>query len=287
MSRITIGRILTAATDSIDSWLNDGAGNPITSCPDGGAYRLDTCTRNQVDIARSIVPGSSILFGFGERSGIGTGATGEDVWPGAATMLPIPADVGEATSFVSTSANDTAAGTGIQSMMIHYLDASGNPQEEEKATAGLTPVALTATDVRFVQYMHATAVGSNGVAVGDITLYQNGSPATVYNQISIGGNRTLTASRMVPLGKKFILTEWYGTEARDKRVTIRLRVTANELVVLPRVFTFRGTMHLAKGSLQLPAAFVVPALSIIKVTAWAAATLSEVSAGFIGELHPA
>ncbi len=67
----------------------------------------------------------------GTRTNISTAVTGDDVWSGTATTIPLPPSAGTQMTVVSTSANDTNGGTGINNVEIHYVDANGNEQIEK------------------------------------------------------------------------------------------------------------------------------------------------------------
>lgn len=243
---------------------------------------------SRTDIARGKVAGAQPFGGFGERSNIGTGTAGEDIWRGAADLVPTPPQPsGDAMSVVSSDVADAAAGTGIRTLRIHYLDSLGNPQNEDITMNGVTAVPLVDTSVRFVQRMHAMTVGSNVVAEGDITIFKTGTPATVYNQIELGGNMTLTPHRMVPLGKELIITSWHATESQNKRVAYRIRATSDNNNLFPGVFIFIDTMYLALSALDSPLLLSVPALAIVKITGWGDAVGGEASVAWFGFLFDA
>lgn len=69
----------------------------------------------------------------------------------------------------STSAQDGVGGTGVRSLSVDLLDADYNLSVVDITLNGLTPVSLPGTILR-VNYNHATAVGSTGAAVGDISI---------------------------------------------------------------------------------------------------------------------
>lgn len=258
----------------------------IASISDGNISRLavDTVGTSTIDVGLGLVPGSSLFGGFGERNSVNESANGVDIWLGAADIQPIPNTAGEAMSVVSTSSADTSAGTGTRTLEIHYLDAAGDKQTEEVTMNGTTPVSLAATNVRFVQFMHSGTVGSNGVAEGDVTVYKNGAPATVYNIIKAGGNMTLTSARMVPVGKKCLVDSWHCTESKDKKVAFRLRSTDSDGILHEGVFIFKDAMYLTSSAMQAATGFVAPALSIIKVSGWAPVTGAEAACSWSGTL---
>ena len=242
------------------------------------------------EVAKGEIPGHSLITAFGERESIGTTATGEDVWrgneltpaPTSTTSIPIPADVGEQMTVVSESVNDDSVGSGVKTIEIDYLDATGAEQTETIIMDGTTPVDTVATDIRFVQEIH-TLTGS--VAAGHIKIYKKGTAGLVYNMIALGGNQSIVPNRMVPFGKYLILNHWHAEEAQGKRCVIRIRSTDKHGVLLPGIFIFKDSMYLkqtASGEVTLNNK--IPALSIIKVTAWADQAGAEVGASWSGTL---
>lgn len=222
--------------------------------------------------------------GFGERSALSNIATGDDIWHGTATTIPTPSSAGEQMTLVSTSANDTSAGTGVRTVDIHYLDASGNPAVEVKALNGVTPVNTVATNIRFVQGIHSETVGSSGVAAGNITIYKTGFASTVYAQIDVGGNVSLSSLRMVPNGKTFYMRSLHVSAGSNKPISIRLRATSTLEDELCSFFQFKDVFFLIDSALcveyTIPMKF--PALSIIKATAYSATAGGDASISYSG-----
>lgn len=217
------------------------------------------------------IAGHVPFYGFGERVSLSTVATGDDIWEGAATTIPIPNQTaGEQMTLVSTSANDSAAGTGIRQIDVHYLDATGNPQSEIVTLNGTTPVNTVATNIRFVQSLHAETTGTGQLAAGTINIYKLATPATVYNQIAIGGNMSLSSARMVPAGKTFYMTQVNVSCSDNTAIRVRLRSTSTfeETLTVGNFFLFKLCFVLQNSTqtiaLDIPQKF--PALSIIKAT---------------------
>jgi hypothetical protein len=237
------------------------------------------------EVALGNVDGWSIMSAMGERDGIGTTVTGEDIWRGTATTVPTPPDIGEQMSVISTDAADTSAGIGVNTIEIHYLDAAGDEQIETAIMNGTTAVDFVATDIRFVNDLYALTVGTNGVAAGTISVYKTGAASTIYNMIHIGGNKSLVPHRMVPRAKSLILKRWHLTEAQGKRVNFRIRSTDMHGVILPGVFCFKDVEYLkASTSGMLELDVLIPSLSIVKVSGWAVLSGAEGSCGWWGYL---
>ena len=235
------------------------------------------------------VPGRSLIRALGERESMGTTASGEDIWrgneltpaPTSDTSVPTPPAGGEQMTISCESSSDTAAGSGVQSVRIHYLDDSGNEQTEDKATNGGT-VDTTATNIRFVNDFYAVAAGSNGVAEGHVKIHAKSDAGLVYNMIAAGGNKSMVPLRMVPAAKTGILIGWHAEEAQSKRCSVRIRSTDMFGALLPGTFCFKDPAYIngtATGFLPVYAS--VPALSIIKVSAWPDAVGAEASCGYL------
>ncbi|MCP4339795.1 MAG: hypothetical protein GY799_13110 [Desulfobulbaceae bacterium] len=265
----------------------DGSATDVSSAAPLPVQISDT------DVALGSVTGRAVVNAMGERESMAVVVTGEDVWrgneltpePTSTTTIPTPADVGEQMTVVSEDANDTSAGTGVRTVEIHYIDASGDEQEETVTLNGTTGVNTVATNIRFVNDFYTLTVGSNGVAEGHIKIYKTGSVGLVYNMIAEGGNKSLVPHRMVPAGKTLVLTGWHCTEAQDKRVVYRIRSTDMHGSLIAGVFCFKDVAYVRKTATGwMPLNISVPALSIVKISAWSDQASAEGSCSWSGEL---
>jgi len=254
-------------------------------------------TESSVDyitkIVKGLQPRERMMSALGERTSFGTTATGEDLWrgneltpvPTSTTTIPTPDAAGEQMTVVSESVNDTAGGTGVQSVEVHYLDNNGAEQSEVVPTNGTTGVDLSVANVRFINDFHTVDVGSNGVAAGHIKIYKKSNSGLVYNMIALGGNQSLVPLKMIPANKYLVLKLWNVTEAQGKRVAFRIRSTDNEGVLNNGTFLFKGVSFLKQAS--SPPLFLehkIPAFSIVKVSGWAIQVGAEASCSWIGIL---
>ena len=253
-----------------------------------------------LDIARGVVPGYAILRGFGERDSIGTTAQGEDLTrinelsatpssPASDTFIPRPAEAGEQMTVISESdADNGGSATGILTLRVVYLDGSGNQQQTTVTLNGQAAVDLTPSDVMFVQEMHALTVGSNTVAEGHIRIYKKSDATLVYNMIAAGGNQSLVPHRMVPAGKMLYLRKWFASEATNaKRVRVRLRADCtNEIPPVRQadVFLFKSVTAIDSSGSPFDLAYAIPALSVVKASAWAQVSGAEASINWWGVL---
>lgn len=104
-------------------------------------------------------------------------------------------------SINSTSANDTAAGTGARSVTINYLDTNFVLKSETIALNGLTAVATVATDIAFIESIVVATVGSTGGNVGTIQVWTaNNGTGAIWGSIAASDNQTFWAHHYVPAG---------------------------------------------------------------------------------------
>lgn len=227
-----------------------------------------------LEVAKGNVAGHSCFEAMGERENVQVIATGEDIWRGSATALPIPDQTtGEQMTLVSDSAQDDTGGTGVSAVLINYLDVNWAEQTETVLLDGTNPVDTDATDIKFINDMHATAVDSNGVAVGDITIYKKGDATAIYDMVAIGGNMSLTINKMVPSGKTLHLQQWQCSSTAGKPIFIRIRSTDHHGVLYnggSPVFHFKDTASVQDSVYvrDFKPPREIPSKSIIKVSAW-------------------
>lgn len=111
-------------------------------------------------------------------------------------------------SIASSSANDTAAGTGARTLQITYLDSTGaGPFVEVLTLNGTARVNTVATNIRFVEHIQILTAGSAGVNAGIITLYTvPTSGGTAIGTIAVGNNQTFWAHHYIPASKTCNIT---------------------------------------------------------------------------------
>lgn len=158
-----------------------------------------------------------------------------------------PVTTSDALELVSTSANDTALGTGTRKVRITYLDSVGNLVESPDITMnGTTPVAtgITATAI---QWMEAVDGGSLDVSAGNITLRKTGTPTTIYEQITANGNKSMSARFTVPIGYTGYVLDW-SVASIAQTMDTRLRATTKTLTRENNTkFLFQERVFLAIG----------------------------------------
>lgn len=207
------GILITVADDQ------EGA-NPQIVTPNN-PFPVDSTGYN---VARGKVPGALPIASYGFREA-GAGETNRVVWPNGIFTLPPAAGV--QMSIVSTDANDSAAGSNVQKLEMHYLDANLIEKEEVIITNGLTPVLTVATDIRFINCLHVHEIGTVAEAAGDIIASNGG---TTYAQVSQGDVRCTSSMRMIQAGKVcYIAGVVGGGVSGTSAAKVILKIAASEL----------------------------------------------------------
>lgn len=127
-------------------------------------------------------------------------------------------------SMSSSSANDTAAGTGARTVKITYYDGSmAGPFTTTVTLNGITAVATSVSDIRFIEKMEVLTVGSTGANAGTISLFVNnaGGGGTV-GTIAVSDNSTFWTHHYVPTGKTcYLLAVRCGATVTNGAVTVQ------------------------------------------------------------------
>lgn len=170
---------------------------------------------------------------FVNRSGINldidTGAT-ESIWSHDGLWTPQAAALAPTVS--SSSAADTAAGTGARTVLVMGLDANFTEQQEIVTLNGTTAVATVNQYLRLLNLVVLTA-GSGTTQAGDIYVGTGvvtaGVPATVYLKAPIGYNASQSSFYTVPAGWTAYLVYITGSaiaSATNQRTLFALRERA-------------------------------------------------------------
>lgn len=133
------------------------------------------------------------------------GAATERVIGEMAAMYVFPAAPMQM-ELVSASANDAAAGTGIRTVEIIYLDGDYNEKKEVVTLNGTTVVPTVATDIFRINAFRALTAGSGNVAAGAIQL-RHIADTPIYAQINALEREAKQFVYTVPEGRTLFLDE--------------------------------------------------------------------------------
>lgn len=153
----------------------------------------------ETQIARGLLDGFSIVNKFGYNPDVDTGTVPEDVWGGSGVYTGFPASASETITAVSTSANDTLAGTGAQRIRVIGLDTNYNVLSEDINLNGLTG-GVSVNQFRRVHTAFVIQAGSGQVNAGAITIRHTTTTTNVFLVMDIGRNQTNSSAYTVPDG---------------------------------------------------------------------------------------
>lgn len=125
----------------------------------------------------------------------------------------------------STSANDTAAGTGAQTIEFFGNDTDFNQVSDTVSMAGQAPVTLTPDLLRVwrarVRTAGSLATNEGTIYIGDGTVTA-GVPANIRAVVSPSNGQTLMCVYTVPAGKTAVIVSKVFSVGRAKDCTFRL-----------------------------------------------------------------
>lgn len=226
---------------------------------------------NMTLIAGGKIAGKTPTRVLGRHPGINNVLTdvGEFIAAGSLYVFP-PSPI--QMRVVSSSANDAAAGTGVRTIELDYLDTNYAAQSETVTLNGVTPVNTVATNILRVNNVHTMTTGTGLVAAGNIQV-QNTAGSVVYRQVSAGFNVDLTTVFTVPAGKKYFISAVNGSEgtaAGTHFTQFFLRMTANEEGVLTAgIFQIHDAFACLNNGIdtEYSMPLLAPAQADVKITA--------------------
>ena len=154
---------------------------------------------------------ASRIATLGNNPNIDTATQPEDVWSGAELgllngvdhrFIPKPMSA-VAMEVVSSSVNDTAAGTGARTIVVGYLDGAYAAKTAVVTLNGTTPVAMPENVLRVNSVLVATAgtVGANNT--GNISVRAAGGLGATYAYMTAGIGLARSSMFTVPAGQVF------------------------------------------------------------------------------------
>lgn len=203
------------------------------------------------------VAGASRVAMLGNNPSIDTASQPEDVWSGAELgplngidhrFIPRPTTAAVSMEVVSSSANDTAAGTGARTVSIDYLDAAYAAQTVVLTMNGTTPVAMPVPVMRVNGMRVATSGTFGGNNIGNLSLRLAGGLGATFAYLRAGIGLSRTSLYTVPAGRTLdIFSMVLGVnraDTQDRWATFALCIQ-------------NAAGNLVKG-IELPASTTVP-----------------------------
>lgn len=220
---------------------------------------------------------------FGRRAGFTSTSVLNDIKEFDNGVAINPVLAASSLDILSSSVNDTnAAGTGLRKVKVTYIDNNNNIVQSPNINLnGTTLVTNVLTNVNEVLWMEGTDKGSSEVAAGNIRLRINGGIVEV-EQITAGGNRSMSARFMIPTGYTGFLDSW-NSESVQNAQEVRLRAQVDTYTrALSTVYHYVDANTLPADSNsghQILPWLPIPALAKIKVSTISAGTASSNKCG--------
>jgi len=258
-----------------------GNGKVFTSSGDIVSWG-DQLARDPINLWRGNYVGAFNMSTHGEKTVAGAGVN-KPLWP--LDTFPDPLAVGVQMSIVSTSVQDSPAGTGAYRVLVTYLDDYLDQQDEIVTLNGTTPVLTKATDIRWIQTMLVLeadiTAGSTRATVGTITAKHGG---ITYGIIAATYLDQTSSFRMVPRGYYGYVDEVFMSAislTADAWAIIRT-VVYNQGLLLPRnavgIQNTAWSIHVTTGSRLPPGTLLGMSVTCNKALV--------ATGSFIGRLEP-
>lgn len=155
----------------------------------------------ELQVARGQIPGHRVIHVFGHNPDVDDDVEAT-VWPVPGSLLGHPASP-TIMKISSSSANDTAAGTGARTVRVLGINGTGGYAEEIVTLNGQTAVNTVHT-YDAIETMTVLTAGTGNVNAG--TIYAgtgtvtSGVPAVPYSAIGVGDNTSLVGHWTCPTG---------------------------------------------------------------------------------------
>jgi hypothetical protein len=234
----------------------------------------------ELQVARGQIQGHRNVTVFGFNGDVDQ--TQVSVWP-LPSLITFPAAALQMT-VSSTSANDTAAGTGARTVVVQGLDANYNEVTETVTLNGQTAVTMSASLLR-VNYAYVATAGSGNSAAGDIYIGTGtvtaGVPATTYDIIKFDYNNTTTGSYTVPANYTAYVSQGLfssGQSGGSNQVQGRLLTRGTNNIRMTAALT---TLNNGVANYVFEYPLAVPEKTTLEATAVGTANNNSVSSMFI------
>lgn len=172
-----------------------------------------------INVSRGLVIGSSRIQKTSYNPSVGTSE--ETIWNESGTIVSYPAAATTMT-VSSSSAADTAAGTGARTVTVQGLDADFNVQSETVTLNGQSAVTTVNSYIR-MNILTVITAGTGAKNAGIIYIgtgsISTGKPAVVYSSIPASFNRSQQGFYTIPNGytgyllRQSVTTDTAATQA--------------------------------------------------------------------------
>ena len=180
-----------------------------------------------LELAKGNIPGHSIVHKFGKNPDIDIASGFEALWNGGEEYTGFNATEAQIVEVYSTSANDTAAGSGARTAQLFGLDKNGDEQDEVIILSGLIGTSVdSAKEYLRLDRVKITSAGTTGHNEGAITVRQKTTIANIFAVMPIGNNQTAIACYTIPNKQRGLLYDWFASAAKKQTAFSNARIKA-------------------------------------------------------------
>ena len=188
-----------------------------------------------LDIAEGKIAGKKIIQKYGKNPSVSSGSY-STIWNGGGAYTGFPAGA-ETVTVTSSSINDVATtGTGLRTLRLYGLSATGLEQTEDIIMNGTTAVTSTLSYLRLNRAKGLTA-GTLLHNDGNITIRQSVTTATIFAVMPATYNTTMIAAYTIPSDKNGYILSQRASIANKNAATVDMRIQERRPGVL---FTVSG-----------------------------------------------
>lgn len=234
----------------------------------------------ELQVSRGQIPGHRSVVVFGYNPDVDTSRV--TVWPYTG-ILPLPAAPLQM-KVSSSSADDTANGTGARTVFVAGLDANHNEISEIVILNGQTAV-LTTQFFLHINNAYVATAGSGLSAAGDIYFGDGtvtaGVPATVYDLLKFDYNQRITGSYTIPAGYTGYVSQGLfsaGQPGGSAQVRGRLLTIGTDGIRRAAAIT---TVNNGAADYVFEYPLAIPEKTTLEATAQSSSNNNEASAMFI------
>ena len=156
-----------------------------------------------------LVPGAELFSKFGRNPVIDTTSDPEDIWNGGGLYTGFPTQ-SETLEIFSSSASDTALGTGVRTVLVTgLLDENYERMPDVTVTLnGTTPVSLGVQTYHRCSGAKTLTAGSTGSNVGTLTIRHTTTTANIFIVMPISTNESQVFAYTVPAGHTLVIPDF-------------------------------------------------------------------------------
>jgi len=209
----------------------------------------------RVAVANGKVPGWRSLRLAGTCSNVPTGSVPHEMWSHPSLDIRTLPSTPAVAAVVSTSANDTSAGTGARTVRVSGLDENYLEVSEVVTLNGVTPVNTTQTFIR-VNSAACTTAGTGAANAGGISVSVGGNDQAY---ITAGKGQSANTGYCIPADYKFVITTYVVGTGRisgssDCEVTgeIKLFQADPVWIGISRLFLYQNIHNNSSSATVIP-----------------------------------